>query len=199
MAWRGSAAWLSATALGLLVATGPAAAEPRRYVIDPEHFSVAFMGHHLGYAKAIGLFREAGGHFVYDDAVPSVSDIEVTIKAASVFTNHEARDGHLRSADFLDADAHPLIVFRGTRAEPTGPNTGRVTGDLSFRGVTLPVTVAVTLVKAAPYPMGEPRPTVGISARATVKRSLFGSTYAVANDWVADEIELMFEFEASAK
>ena len=118
---------------------------------------------------------------------------------ASVFTNHKRRDDHLRSDEFLDAERHPEITFVGTGSEKTGERTGRVTGDLTIRGETRPLTLEVVWNKSDTYPFGHGLPTIGISARGTLKRSDFGMTYAVANGFVGDEVELIIEFEANRK
>ena len=68
---------------------------------------------------------EAQGSFVFDEAARTVSDIQVTIDAASVFSNHEARDQHVRKPDFLDVPAVPDHHFVGTRRTATGPDTGK--------------------------------------------------------------------------
>ena len=179
------------------LAASRAAAEFARYEIDPEHFSVGFLTHHIGYANLLGTFLRGGGSFQFDEAGRAVKDIEVTIEAESVFTNHAKRDDHLRSAEFLDADEHPEIRFVGTDARATGDNTGVVTGDLTLLGVTKPIRLDITLNKIGPYPFGDGPPyVVGISARSKIKRSDFGMTYAVENGWVGDEVELIIEFEA---
>lgn len=181
--------------LASLLWTG-VSAEPRSYRIDPEHFSISFRAHHLGFADVIGLFLEGEGSFVFDEAVPAVTDVSVSIAAASVFTNHAARDGHLRSKDFLDADAHPRILFKGTKAERTGERTGRLAGELTLRGVTRPVTLDLVWNKSGEYPFLDKHYVVGVSARTTIRRSAFGMTYGVENDWVGDEVTIEIAFEA---
>lgn len=185
-----------AVVLAVAVAGTPAAAAPHRYVLDPSHLSVGFMVMHIGFAKTLGMFKEAKGSFVFDAEKPAVSDIEVTINAASVFTNHAARDDHLRNADFLYVEKYPEITFRGTSAQQTGPRTGKVTGDLTIRGVTRPVTLDVTWNRSGTYPFGDKHEAIGISARTTIKRSEFGMTYALAGDLVGDDVEIILEFEA---
>jgi len=172
-----------------------AAAEPRTYHIDPEHFGIAFKVMHIGYHRVPGLFLKGEGSFVFDEEVPALSDLRVTIEAASVFTDHEARDGHLRSGDFLDAEAHPRITFVMTGAEPTGERTGIVRGDLTLRGVTRPVDLDVTWNKSGRYPWGDHYVT-GITARTTIRRSDFGSVYALDGDLVGDEVAIEIELEA---
>lgn len=143
----------------------------------------------------LGLFLDGEGSFTFDPEARTLSDLSVTIPAASVFTDHEERDEHVRGSDFLDAGSHPEITFVGTGAEPTGERTGRVTGDLTLRGVTRPVTLDVTWNKSAAYPFGD-KYVIGISARTTIRRSDFGMTYAVENGWVEDEVDLIIELEA---
>jgi len=191
---------LAAASVAVVFALGmgaPAAtAAPHRYVIDTEHLSVAFMVMHIGFAKTLGIFKEAKGSFVFDPDKPAVSNIDVIIDAASVFTNHEARDSHLRQADFLYVEKHPEITFRGTSAHQTGPRTGKVNGELTLRGVTRPVTLDVTWNRSGAYPFGDMHEAIGISARTTIKRSEFGMTYALAGDLVGDAVEIILEFEA---
>ena len=185
-------------ATGLLLAAlhaAPAAAAPMEYRIDPEHLTVGFMVDHIGYASVLGQFLEAQGSFVFDEDTRTLSDLEVTIEADSVFTNHADRDGHLRADDFLAAGDHPTITFVGRSSEATGPRTGRVTGDLTLRGVTNPVTLDVTWNRSGPYPFGD-NYVLGVSARTVLRRSEFGMTYAVDNGWVGDDVEILIELEA---
>lgn len=182
-------------------ASAPARAEPAKYVIDPEHFSIAMAVRHAGYFDLVGLFTEGSGSFTFDEAKREVSDIRVVVKTASFFSGHEKRDAHVRSADFLNAKEFPEMVFVGRKSEKTGDRTGRIHGELTLRGVTRPLTLEVTWVKSAEYPMGgglfggKPYVT-GINARATLKRSDFGMTYAVENGLVGDAVTLMLGFEA---
>ena len=115
--------------------------------------------------------------------------------AASVWTNDERRDNHVRAGDFLDVEAHPDIVFRANGGEASSDTGGTVTGELTVLGVTQPLTLDVTLNKVAAYPFGHEQETIGVSARGTVKRSEFGMTYALGGI-VGDEVELIIEVEA---
>lgn len=174
----------------------PAKAEPAHYRLDPTHLTIAFLVRHIGYADTLGQFLKAEGAFIYDDQARTVENIVVEIDAKSVFSNHDARDNHVRSKDFLWAEDHPVIRFVGREAEPTGENTGIVRGDLTIRGVTQPVDLEVTLNKAGPYPWGDKHFALGISARTTIKRSDFGMTYAVEGGIVGDKVDIILEFEA---
>jgi polyisoprenoid-binding protein YceI len=181
---------------GAIMQPGTARAAPARYVLDPNHMSVGFLVSHVGFERLLGMFREANGSFVFDESKPAVSDIDITIKAASVFTNHDERDAHLRKPDFLWVEKYPEITFRGTSAEQTGPRTGKVIGDLTIRGVTKPVTLDVVWNKSGQYPFGDMHYATGISARTKIKRSDYGMTYAVEGGLVGDEVEIILEFEA---
>ncbi len=164
------------------------------FVLDPEHTSITFFVEHLGYADLAGMFLEASGSFRFDEAARQLSDLRIVVETASVFTNHERRDGHLRSADFLDVEAFPEMVFVGRTIEPTGERSGRLTGDLTLRGVTRPLTLEISLNKAGRYPFLDEHYALGIDARGTLRRSEFGMTYG--GEWVGDEIRLVLGFEA---
>jgi len=171
-------------------------AEPVTFTVDDEHFSMAFEIMHIGYAPVIGMFREVEGQFVYDEETRELSSGKLTFKSDSVFTNHKKRDNHLRDTDFLNASEYPDITFTVTDFETTGENTGTVTGDLTMLGKTNPVSLDVMLNKAAVYPIGHEKYTLGISATTTLKRSDWGMTYGLDPALVGDEVTLRFGFEA---
>lgn len=182
----------------MLATTLAAQAGDAKYVIDREHFSIGFMVEHIGYADTLGQFLEAEGSFVYDEAANELREGEVLVQADSVFTNHEQRDEHLRNDDFLEADQHATIRFEATDWQPAADDPGRGTleGQLTLLGETRPVSLDVTLNKAAEYPFGHGEYTLGVSARTTIRRSEWGMTYGVERNLVGDEVELIFEFEA---
>ena len=179
------------------VASATAHAQPARYEIDPEHFSVGFLVDHLGYAKVLGLFQKAGGSFTFDEKAGTLSDVRIAIDSASVFTGHRKRDDHLRGTDFLNAVEFPQIAFKGASAKRSGERTFVVEGQLEMLGKTQPVTVNFTWNKSAQYELpGVKAYVMGASGRGSFKRSAFGMSYAVANGWVGDTVELILEFEA---
>lgn len=189
------AAALMATAL-LAFEAGPARAEPAEYELDPDHLSIGFLVAHIGFAKVSGIFQEAEGSFVFDEESLELSAIKVTVETDSVFTNHKKRDKHLRSADFLNAGKYPEMTFVGSASKKTGPRSGTVTGNLTLRGQSHPLTLEVTWNKSGFYPFGHKDYVIGIAARGKLKRSQYGMTYVVENGWVGDEVELIIEFEA---
>ena len=185
------------------LALGPsyAVAEPVRYELDPEHLTVAFLVDHIGYAKTLGFFKKASGSYAFDEVTGEVSDVRVVVDTSSVYTAHEKRDEHLRSDDFLDVERHPQMIFTAASATPVDGNRYRIDGELDLLGRKAPLTLEATLNKQAEYPIGggllRSKPFVqGVSARGSFERSAFGMDYAVANGLVADEIELIIEFEA---
>ncbi|MEP1216170.1 MAG: YceI family protein [Marinobacter sp.] len=180
----------------MALASPVAMAEPETYVIDDEHFSMAFEVMHIGYAPVMGMFRDVEGQFEYDEEANQLTSGKLTFKSKSVFTNHDKRDEHLRNDDFLASGKFPDIIFEVTGFESTGENTGIVTGDLTLLGQTRPVEVNVTLNKSAKYPIGHEDYTLGLTADATINRSEWGMTYGIEKDLVGDEVRLRFGLEA---
>jgi polyisoprenoid-binding protein YceI len=184
-------------ALALALAAGAAQAQVARYEIDPEHFSVGFLVDHLGYARVLGMFQKASGTYSFDETTGALSDVRIEIDAASVYTAHRRRDNHLRSADFLNAGEFPRIVFKGGPAKRTGERTFTIDGQLELLGKSLPVTIEAKWNKSGKYELpGTDAYAMGVSARGSFKRSGFGMSYGLGNNWVGDTVELIVEFEA---
>ena len=176
--------------------SGEGAAQPARYELDPAHTTVAFLVEHIGYAKTLGQFLRASGGYTFDADAGALSSLRVVVATESVDTHHEARDGHLKSGDFLDSESHPEMTFTADSAQRTGERTFAVAGELTLLGTTRPLTLHATLNKSAPYPIGDRAEVMGVSARGTLKRSEFGMTYGVDGGLVGDEVEIVIEVEA---
>jgi len=143
--------------------------------IDPAHSSLNFSARHLGLSKVRGHFASFGGTLTIGD-VPTTSSVDVQIHTESVDTGQEQRDGHLRSADFLDVAKHPTMDFRGHTVTDTGRGY-QLAGDLTIRGTTRPVTLDVEYGGLVPDPMsGGHR--VAFEARTTIDRRDFGLTWS---------------------
>ena len=142
------------------------------------------------------MFRTASGDYNFDEATGTLTDVIVNIDPASIFTNHEKRDEHLRGPDFLNTAQFPRMVFTADTAQRTGERTFVIEGQLQLLGKTRPVTLQATWNKSARYPIGDRDYVMGVSARGRFKRSAFGMEYAVVNEWVGDEVEFIIEFEA---
>lgn len=190
---------LSAGALGAAVAMTalPARAEYRSFEIDPEHFSVAARIMHAGYYTQIGLFTRGSGSFRYDEETQQLSDVVVEIDATSFFTGHRQRDDHVKGPDFLNSGEFPTIRFVMTGVQKTGDDKAQIKGDLTVRGQTQPVTVDLLLNKAADYPFGHGRYTLGLNGATVFARSDFGMTYALDGGLVGDTVALELGFEAN--
>ncbi|MEX0430146.1 YceI family protein [Spiribacter insolitus] len=187
---------LKSALLGLLLSIGAASqAEPERFVLDESHVSVGFLAGHARFADVLGQFTDVSGGFVYDAEAERLVSGTVTVDAASVFTGHDDRDGHLRDGDFLAVEQYPVIRFEATGYEPTGEGEGTLRGDLTLLGETRPIELELILNRRAPHPIGG-ADTLGGSARGAINRSDFGMDYALEGDLVGDQIELIIEFEA---
>ena len=147
------------------------------YTIDPAHTSVEFVGRHLMITKVRGRFPEVSGAITINDE-PERSHVEVELDVASLDTGNPDRDAHLRSADFFNAEQYPTISFRSTNVEATAAGTWAVTGDLTVRDVTRPITLQVDFDGANASPMGDER--IAFSAAADVDREDWGLTWNVA-------------------
>jgi len=179
-----------------MTAATTAHAEMARYELDPTHTAVYFTVDHIGYSKTLGIFTDLSGSFMYNPETQELSDVSVAINAASVQTFNEARDGHVKNKDFLNVSEHPQITFVASSGTPADDSSGTVTGDLTILGQTQPVTLNVTLNKAAAYPFGHKREVLGLSLGTSIQRSAFGMTYAVDNGLVGDEVTINIETEA---
>ena len=154
----------------LAATTGAALAEPVTYTIDPAHSTVGFNVRHF-FSRVPGRFNEFEGTITFDDKDAAKSAVDVTIKTASISTNNERRDNHLRSPDFFAADSFPTITFKSTKVTPAGENKFKVDGNLTIRGITKPVTLDATFLGAGNVGMGGLR--AGWEATTTVNRKDF--------------------------
>lgn len=146
------------------------------YTIDLAHSSAEFVVRHL-ISKVRGRFTEWSGEVVIGNR-PEDSSASVDIVAASISTNQEMRDNHLRSGDFLLAEEHPTITFRSTGLRPTGGNTFELDGDLTIRGITRPVTLAAEFAGMGVGMQGNS--VLGFSARTTIDREAWGVSWNAA-------------------
>src|SRR5947209_8217993 len=113
------------------------------YNIDPAHSGAQFTVRHMMITNVRGGFKKITGAVVHDPENPAHSGVQADIDAASISTNDDQRDAHLRSADFLDVEKYPTITFRSTTVEPAGEGEWKVVGDLTIHGVTKPVQLKV--------------------------------------------------------
>src|SRR6478609_5983988 len=190
------------TASRLAPSASPARVTAREatWDIDTSHANAGFKVRHLMLAHVRGHLGPVTGTVVIDEQDLSRSRVDVSIDARGIDTREPKRDEHLRSADFLDVPNHPTVTFRSTRVEAPSGAAGdlRVTGDLTIRGVTRPVTLEVeALPPAIQDPWGNSRR--GVSAHARISRKDWGLNWNLAIEAggvvVADEVALEIDAE----
>ncbi len=168
------------------------------YNVDPSHSRVGFVARHAMIAKVRGSFNDVTGTASIDGANPSASHLEVAIQTASVDTRDANRDGHLRSADFFDAETYPTITFKATGFAIVDDETVEVTGDLTIKDVTKSVVVPFVFGGVAVDPFGNSR--VGFEGQVTVNRKDWGLTWNAALETggvlVSDKVVLELEVSA---
>jgi polyisoprenoid-binding protein YceI len=168
------------------------------YAIDASHSRVGFVARHAMVTKVRGSFNEFEGTGWFDAEDPTRSHLQLTIQAASIDTRNADRDAHLRSNDFFDMGHHPEITFVSTAVEAAGDERYRVSGDLTIKGVTRPVTVDLEYTGAAVDPFGNQR--IGFEGTATVNRKDWGITWNAALDaggvLVSEKVTLELEVSA---
>jgi polyisoprenoid-binding protein YceI len=168
------------------------------WTIDASHTRIGFVARHAMVTKVRGAFNEFEGTAVVDATSLSASSVSLTIKAASIDTRNEQRDGHLRSNDFLAMDEHPEITFVSTGVTPAGATSLELTGDLTIKGVTNSVTVPFEFEGLATDPFGNLR--AGFEGAVTINRKDYGITWNAALETggvlVSDKIVLEFEVSA---
>ena len=188
----------AATALSFLVAATPALAAVETLNIDASHTNVGFSIRHF-FTPVRGEFKDVKGTIAFDKANPNNSKVEVSIPAASINTNHERRDTHLRGEDFFHAEKNPTITFVSTaiNVDPK-TNKGTMTGDLTMRGVTTPVTLDVELLGI--MPAGPAGSVAGFTATGKVNRKDYGINWNRTLDqggtMLADDVTLIIDVEA---
>jgi polyisoprenoid-binding protein YceI len=167
---------------------------------DPFHTQVEFAAKHLGMMTVRGHFAEVSVTGNIDPAHPEATAVEVTIQTTSIRTHNEQRDNDLRSSNFLEIDKYPTITFKSTKIEALGGDRYTMTGDLTIKGNTRPVTLNGVVYGEFNDPMMGHR--VGYSAEGKINRRDFGMTFSMMLDgkWiVSDEIQLMIEGEIVEK
>ena len=165
--------------------------------VDPFHTELRITARHLMVAKVRGTFEDLAATIVVGED-PVDSTVEIEAKAASITTGTPDRDNHLRSADFLDAEQYPLVTFRSTGLEPSGEDW-KLTGDLTIRGVTKPVTFDLVFEGANTDPYGNDK--AGFSAVGEIERRDWGLTWNVPLEnggvLVSEKFKIEFDVEAA--
>ena len=176
-----------------IVLSVPSLVQAADYLIDTEkaHAFIQFRIKHLGYSWLLGRFNDFDGSFSYDEADPAASRVEVTIRTASIDSNHAERDKHLRGEDFLDVDKFPQAAFVSTGFTENEDKSAVLTGNLTLRGVTRPVSIAVKPVGHGPDPWGGKRR--GFEGATTLKLADYDIDFDLGP--AAREVELFLSVE----
>jgi polyisoprenoid-binding protein YceI len=172
------------------------------YTLDPNHTTLTVRARHFGLAHYVLRFNKISGTFNFNAETPAQSTIQASVDVTSLdtpYTGNRDFDSELQNSSWLDSASFATATFTSTGVERTGPNTARVTGDLTVRGQTHPVTFDVTYEGShSPHPLGLQISSVGFSARTTIQRSQFGINELqprAGNDGVSDDVELLIEAE----
>jgi polyisoprenoid-binding protein YceI len=168
------------------------------YAIDPSHSRIGFVARHAMITKVRGSFNEFEGTGYFDAEDPSKSHLQLTIQAASIDTRSADRDGHLRSNDFFDMETYPQITFASTSVAKVDDETYQVTGDLTIKDVTRPVTVDFEYGGTATDPFGNDR--LGLDGSVVVNRKDWGLDWnaplGTGGVLVGEKVTLEFEVSA---
>jgi polyisoprenoid-binding protein YceI len=168
------------------------------YTVDVAHTRIGIRARHAMVTTVRGAFTDFTGEAQLRPADPPSSSVSLRIRTASIDTGNDDRDTHLRSADFLDVETYPEMVFTSTRVEQVDEDVYSVTGDLTIKDLTQPVTVDFTLTGSALDPFGNMR--VGFEGALAILRSDWGLTWNAALEtggWlVSDRIQIEFDVSA---
>jgi len=170
---------------------------PSTWIVDPDHSDISFRVRHMGVGRVRGTFTLASAELAVADDGTAASSVSAVLDAASVFTGNEQRDRHIRSADFLDVEIHPIIEFASTQVRDVHGDSFTVVGDLTIHGVTHTVELAAECLGTVDDPSGGER--VGFMATTTISRTAFGVDihlgFGAGNVVVADTIEITIDVE----
>jgi polyisoprenoid-binding protein YceI len=168
------------------------------YTIDPAHSSIGFTVRHAMVTNVRGSFGAFEGSLHLDGAEPALSTASIDVEIASVDTGMADRDGHLRSGDFFDVERFPKMTFRSTSAEQLGGDDYRITGDLTIKDVTRPLSIDLEFNGSATDVYGNER--AGFEGSAQILRSDWGLTWNAALEtggvMVSDKVKLTFDISA---
>jgi polyisoprenoid-binding protein YceI len=197
-----------APAIALMLLAAPAVAQngtpgtPNRalvtagtYQVDPNHTQVTWQVNHMGFSLLEGQFGASAGTITIDPARLNATQIDVTFAVDQLSTTSEGFTKHLKSKDFFDAEANPTARFVSTGVRAAG-NGATITGNLTIKNVTKPVTLQATFVGAGNNPMSK-KLNFGFRATGSIKRSDFGLGMAVPA--VSDKVDLTINAAFAAK
>ena len=159
----------------LAVTTVASAALPSQWQLDDSHTRVGFSVNHLGFSTTMGHFNDVKGVINYDVKAPSKTNMSFTIATDSIDSNWDARDEHLKKAEFFNVAKYPTMTFKSTSVKFINPQQAKVTGDFTMLDQTKPLTLDVTLNKIANSPLTK-EPVIGFRATGNIDRAAYGMT-----------------------
>ena len=182
------------------VVAAPAEIPAGTYALDATHSDVGFRVRHLGISNVDGSFSDVDGTITIPAAGIEGMEAEVTVQVNSIDTRNDDRDGHLQSEDFFAAEQYPTLTFRTTSVDALGGNRFRMTGDLTIRGVTKPVTLEGEYIGTASV-RGTQK--IGFEASGEITRQEWGLSWAQTNEageaLVGDTVTLVLNVEADLR
>jgi polyisoprenoid-binding protein YceI len=185
-------------AMILVFSASAALAAPDVYKIDAGHSSIGFSVRHL-VSKTYGRFNKFNGSITMDAADPKSAVVDLTIEAGSINTDHEKRDGHLKSADFFGVDSFPQITFRSTEVRPADAESGTLVGDLTMKGITKSVELQYTILGM----LSGGSKMLGVEATGTINRKDFNVLWNRDLDdgktVLGDEVAITIAIEAKTE
>lgn len=192
---------LLSVALAAVLGLASFSALAETWAVDNAHSTVGFSVRHMMVSNVKGAFNKFTATVDGTPADPTTAKISATIEVASVDTRDAKRDGHLRAADFFDAEKFPQITFTSTKVEKTSATTAKVTGNLTMKGVTKPVVLDVEYTPAVKSPWGGT--VVGATATGKINRQDFGISFSKTLETggllVGDEVTLQLDLELVRK
>ena len=162
-----------------------------QWSIDKGHTKFTFIAEHHGLSEVDGYFKKFDGKITTTKDDLSDAVFEITIESASLNTDLDMRDNHLKSEDMFNVEKFPTISFKSTSFSKIGGNKYKMAGDMTIKGVTKPITLDVTMNGPMAHPNPQNKtPQLGIKATTTIKRSDFGIGGKIATIMVGDEIAI---------
>ncbi|MEM9171719.1 MAG: YceI family protein [Pseudomonadota bacterium] len=192
MSYKTLFAGAAALLIGTPVYAGFDAVPSGKYTIEDTHAYITFSYSHLGFSNPVLSFDDFDVTVMLDNSDVTKSSVKVEIDADSIDSQVEKFDGHLKSDDMFDVANFPTIAFVATQIVATGEDTMDITGDLTIKNVTKPITLSAKLNKAGPNPRSK-TPTLGMSASANMKRKEWDMGYATP--FVGDDVTINIEVE----
>lgn len=191
---------LATMAAGLILASAATSYAADTYTVDPTHSSATFKIRHL-MSKVSGRFSKFSGTIVLDQANPENASVDFTIDAASIDTDNDKRNAHLRSEDFFDVEKYPEMTFKSSKIEKTGESTYDVTGDFTMHGVTKTITIPVEILGFGVGGRGNPMAAFETNFKLNRKdyEVVWNRTLDTGGLLLGDEVDVNITLEAGVR